>query len=125
IVKILGMRQRGQFFQNFCDVLYRHFYILKLAKDKILYFRSMQQLLRKIAFPISLVYALVVYLRNFLYDVGILTSRSCATPTICVGNLSVGGTGKTPMTEYLIRVLEGHRTAVLSRGYKRKSKGFL
>lgn len=85
----------------------------------------MQQLLRKIAFPISLVYALVVYLRNFLYDVGILTSRSCATPTICVGNLSVGGTGKTPMTEYLIRVLEGHRTAVLSRGYKRKSKGFL
>ncbi|KAB5486547.1 MULTISPECIES: tetraacyldisaccharide 4'-kinase [Flagellimonas] len=85
----------------------------------------MQQLLRKIAFPFSLVYALVVYLRNFLYDVGIFTSRSYGTPTICVGNLSVGGTGKTPMTEYLIRMLHDHRVAVLSRGYKRKSKGFL
>ena len=85
----------------------------------------MQQLLRKIAFPFSLVYALVVYLRNFLYDVGIFTSRSYGTPTICVGNLSVGGTGKTPMTEYLVRALHYHRVAVLSRGYKRKTKGFL
>lgn len=85
----------------------------------------MQQLLRKIAFPFSLIYALVVHVRNFLYDVGIFTSASYRTPTICVGNLSVGGTGKTPMTEYLIRMLHGHRTAVLSRGYKRKSKGFL
>lgn len=95
------------------------------AKDKILYFRCMQQLLRKIAFPFSLIYALVVHTRNLLYDVGIFTSTSYRTPTICVGNLSVGGTGKTPMTEYLLRMLHGHRMAILSRGYKRKSKGFL
>lgn len=84
----------------------------------------MLQLLRKIAFPISLIYALVVYVRNFLFDMGVFTSRSYKTPTICVGNLSVGGTGKTPMTEYLLRLLKGHKVAVLSRGYKRKSKGF-
>jgi len=84
----------------------------------------MLQLLRKIAFPISLIYALVVYIRNFLFDVGVFSSKSFKTPTICVGNLSVGGTGKTPMTEYLLRILENRKTAVLSRGYKRKSTGF-
>jgi len=84
----------------------------------------MLQLLRKIAFPISLIYALVVYVRNFLFDVGVFSSKSYKTPTICVGNLSVGGTGKTPMTEYLLRILSNRKTAVLSRGYKRKSKGF-
>ncbi|MEC3965942.1 tetraacyldisaccharide 4'-kinase [Flagellimonas halotolerans] len=84
----------------------------------------MLQLLRKIAFPISLVYALVVYVRNFLFDAGIFSSKSYKTPTICVGNLSVGGTGKTPMTEYLLRILTNRKTAVLSRGYKRRSKGF-
>ncbi len=85
----------------------------------------MLQLLRKIAFPFSLIYALVVVIRNFFYDKGFFSSISYKTPTICVGNLSVGGTGKTPMVEYLIRLLKGHKTAVLSRGYKRKSKGFL
>ena len=84
----------------------------------------MLQLLRKIAFPISLIYALVVHVRNFLFDAGIFSSKSYETPTICVGNLSVGGTGKTPMTEYLLRILNNRKTAVLSRGYKRKSKGF-
>ncbi len=84
----------------------------------------MLQLLRKIAFPISLVYALVVYVRNFLFDVGFFSSKSYKTPIICVGNLSVGGTGKTPMTEYLLRILGDRNTAVLSRGYKRKSEGF-
>lgn len=63
-------------------------------------------------------------MRNFLFDVGIFSSKSYKTPTICVGNLSVGGTGKTPMTEYLLRILTHRKTAVLSRGYKRKSKGF-
>lgn len=84
----------------------------------------MLQLLRKIAFPISLLYALVVYVRNFLFDVGVFSSKLYKTPTICVGNLSVGGTGKTPMTEYLLRILGDRNTAVLSRGYKRKSEGF-
>ncbi|WP_067030515.1 tetraacyldisaccharide 4'-kinase [Allomuricauda sp. CP2A] len=85
----------------------------------------MLQLLRKIAFPFSLVYALVVHIRNFFYNTGVMKSKSYQTPTVCVGNLSVGGTGKTPMIEYLVRLLKGHKIAVLSRGYKRKSKGFL
>ncbi|MBO0322593.1 tetraacyldisaccharide 4'-kinase [Muricauda sp. CAU 1633] len=85
----------------------------------------MLQLFRKIAFPFSLVYALVVHLRNLLYNVGIFKSISYKTPTLCVGNLSVGGTGKTPMIEFLIRLLDNHKVAVLSRGYKRKSEGFL
>jgi len=84
------------------------------------------QLLRKIVFPISLVYALVVFLRNYFFDIGILKERSYPTKTICVGNLSVGGTGKTPMVEYLISTLaKNHKVAVLSRGYKRRSGGFI
>ncbi|MEM9000924.1 MAG: tetraacyldisaccharide 4'-kinase [Bacteroidota bacterium] len=86
----------------------------------------MMQLLRKIAFPFSLVYALIIHIRNFLYDKDIFRSLSYATPTICVGNLSVGGTGKTPMVEYLISILqEDFRVAILSRGYQRKSSGFV
>lgn len=84
----------------------------------------MLQLLRKIAFPFSLIYALVVHLRNILFDIGFFSSKTYSTPSVCIGNLSVGGTGKTPMIEYLVRMLKGHRVAVLSRGYKRKSKGF-
>ncbi|MBU3027349.1 tetraacyldisaccharide 4'-kinase [Zobellia galactanivorans] len=84
------------------------------------------QLLRKILFPVSLVYALVVYLRNFLYDQGIFSSKRFETPTICVGNLSAGGTGKTPMVELLVALLKDrYKVAVLSRGYRRKSKGFV
>lgn len=84
------------------------------------------QLLRKLLFPISLVYGLVVYMRNRLYDLSIFKSTVFVTKTICVGNLSVGGTGKTPMTELLIRTLHpNNKVAVLSRGYKRQSKGFV
>lgn len=83
-------------------------------------------LLRKILFPVSLVYGLVVYLRNRLYDWEIFSSKSYKTPILCVGNLSVGGTGKTPMVELLISELQDkYKVAVLSRGYKRKSKGFV
>ncbi|WP_047244649.1 tetraacyldisaccharide 4'-kinase [Maribacter thermophilus] len=84
------------------------------------------QLLRKLLFPFSLVYALVVYIRNFLYDIGVFKSERYDTPTVCIGNLSVGGTGKTPMTELVIDILrDTSKLAVLSRGYKRKSKGFV
>nr|WP_299000751.1 tetraacyldisaccharide 4'-kinase [uncultured Allomuricauda sp.] len=96
-----------------------------MAKDKILYFRSMWRVLRIIAFPVSLIYALVVYLRNRCYDWRWFSSKKYDVPTICIGNLSVGGTGKTPMIEYLIRLLSQKKLAVLSRGYKRKSKGFV
>lgn len=84
------------------------------------------QVLRKLLFPISLVYALVVFLRNRLYDFGIFSAVSFDTKTICVGNLSVGGTGKTPMVELLVRMMaDNYRIAILSRGYRRKSNGFL
>ena len=83
------------------------------------------QLLRKLLFPISLVYGSVVFFRNLFYDLGVFKSETFETPTICVGNLSVGGTGKTPMIELLVRLLcDTNHIAVLSRGYKRKSKGF-
>ena len=82
--------------------------------------------LRKIAFPFSILYGLITSLRNYLYDVGLLKSTHFKTPTIVVGNLSVGGTGKTPQIEYLIDLLNSdYKVAVLSRGYKRKSNGFL
>lgn len=83
------------------------------------------KLLRKILFPFALLYDGITRLRNFLYDKQLLKSTSFPIPVICVGNLNVGGTGKTPMIEYLIRLLkDDHRLAVLSRGYKRKTSGF-
>ncbi len=83
------------------------------------------QLLRKLAFPLSLLYALGVFLRNRFYDFGWLSSREFTTPVVCVGNLSLGGTGKTPMTEWLIKRLSpSKKLAVLSRGYRRKTRGF-
>lgn len=82
--------------------------------------------LRKILFPIALVYWLVTFVRNWLYDIGFYKSKSYDLPIIAIGNLSAGGTGKTPHTEYLIRLLKNkYKVAVLSRGYKRTSKGFI
>src|SRR5690625_6302372 len=76
-------------------------------------------------FPFSLLYGFVVSLRNKFFDWQLISSQSYDFPVICVGNLSVGGTGKTPMIEYLIRLLkEDFKLATLSRGYKRKTKGF-
>ncbi len=76
--------------------------------------------------PLSFLYGLGVRLRNWLFDKGFLRSKSFPLPVIGIGNITVGGTGKTPHTEYLVRLLSEHRkVAVLSRGYKRKSKGFL
>lgn len=83
-------------------------------------------LLRKILFPFAILYGFITSIRNFLFDKGILASYSFELPIIVVGNLSVGGTGKTPQIEYLIRLLsERYTIATLSRGYKRKSKGFV
>lgn len=77
-------------------------------------------------YPIAALYGVGVNLRNLLFDWGILRERSFDVPVICIGNITVGGTGKTPHTEYLIRLLKKHfQVAVLSRGYKRKSRGFL
>jgi tetraacyldisaccharide 4'-kinase len=82
--------------------------------------------LRWLLFPFSLLYGLVVNSRNWLYDAGLLKSRSFNLPVIAVGNLEVGGAGKSPMTEYLIRLLKDHyKIATLSRGYGRKTKGYL
>jgi len=85
----------------------------------------MMKILRYILCPIVPIYYLVTWFRNKLYDLGIKKSMSYNFPVICVGNLSVGGTGKTPMIEYLIHLLkEDYKVATLSRGYKRKTRGF-
>ncbi len=76
--------------------------------------------------PLSWLYGLGVRLRNQLFELGILKSRSFDIPVISVGNITVGGSGKTPHVEYLIRLLKDKtKVAVLSRGYKRKSKGYV
>lgn len=77
-------------------------------------------------YPLAVLYGLGVKLRNSFYDKGFLSSYSYPIPVICVGNLAVGGTGKTPMVEYLLRTFSHrYRVAVVSRGYKRKSKGMI
>lgn len=81
--------------------------------------------LRILLFPVSLVYGLAVCIRNYLFDRNILKSSSFNLPIVCVGNLSAGGTGKSPLVEFLIRLLKNRwQVAVLSRGYKRKTKGY-
>ena len=78
-------------------------------------------------YPVSWIYGMGVRLRNKLFDWGYYRSKSFDVPVVCVGNLAVGGTGKTPHTEYLIKLLQqtGTNVAMLSRGYKRKSKGYV
>lgn len=80
---------------------------------------------RILLLPFALLFGLVVVIRNWLYDQNILKSASFGLPLIGVGNLSVGGTGKSPMVELLLRHLKDHhKVATLSRGYKRKTKGY-
>lgn len=83
--------------------------------------------IRRLLLPFSLVFGALVWIKNFLYDRGILASTAFQFPVLVVGNLSTGGSGKTPMVEYLIRLYRknGFEPVVLSRGYGRKSKGFL
>ena len=82
-------------------------------------------ILRYFLFPLSIIYGFITFLRNKLYDWGIFKATKFDLPIICVGNLAIGGAGKTPTTEYLVRLLAGYKIAILSRGYGRKTKGFL
>ncbi|HEX6916346.1 MAG TPA: tetraacyldisaccharide 4'-kinase [Chitinophagaceae bacterium] len=81
---------------------------------------------RVLLLPFALLYGLVIIIRNFLYDKGYLKSARFNFPLVCVGNLAVGGTGKSPMVEYLVNLLHKEfRVGTLSRGYKRKTKGYV
>jgi tetraacyldisaccharide 4'-kinase len=80
---------------------------------------------RILLFPLSLFYALIIRIRNWCFDKNIFSSTAFNLPVICVGNLAAGGTGKSPMVEFLIRALKDRfEIAVLSRGYKRKTRGY-
>src|SRR4028119_2499906 len=80
---------------------------------------------RLLLLPFAFLYGLVISIRNWLYDKNVFRSASFGLPLVCVGNLSVGGTGKSPMVEYLVRLLQQEfAVATLSRGYKRKTKGY-
>ena len=85
------------------------------------------KLIKKILFwKLSIQFSLVTSIRNFIYNIGVIKSRQFNLPIISVGNLVLGGSGKTPTIEYLIRLLsKNYKIAVLSRGYGRKSKGFI
>ena len=79
-----------------------------------------------ILLPLSVIYGVVTGARNFLFHIGVLKSQTFRVPVICVGNITVGGTGKTPHTELIISELKKKfRVACLSRGYKRKTRGFI
>lgn len=83
-------------------------------------------LVRFLLWPFSVLYGLIISLRNLLYQLGIFNRTSFDVPIICVGNLSVGGTGKTPHVEWIIRQLQStYRLALLSRGYRRKTNGYI
>lgn len=82
--------------------------------------------LRKLLYPLSVLYGGITKVRNTLYDKQLLKSEKFDIPTILVGNLRVGGTGKTPQVIYLINLLkDSYRVAILSRGYKRQTTGFI
>ncbi len=84
----------------------------------------MHEIIRILVYPISLLYGIGVWVRNLLYDKGLFLSYTAPVPTIVIGNLTVGGTGKTPHAEYLIKLLRGsNNVAYLSRGYGRRTTG--
>ncbi|MBB5636052.1 tetraacyldisaccharide 4'-kinase [Pedobacter cryoconitis] len=80
---------------------------------------------RLLLLPFSVIYGIVIIFRNKLYDLGFFKSTKFDIPVICVGNLVVGGSGKSPVTEYLVHLLADYKIAILSRGYGRDTKGFL
>ncbi|MBB5647959.1 tetraacyldisaccharide 4'-kinase [Pedobacter cryoconitis] len=81
--------------------------------------------IRLLLLPFSVLYGIVVIFRNKLYDWGLFKSTRFDIPVICVGNLVVGGSGKSPVTEYLVHLMAGYKIAILSRGYGRETKGFI
>jgi len=82
--------------------------------------------IRVILLPIAFLFGIVTKTRNLLFDIGILKSKKYKTKSISVGNITVGGTGKSPHIEYLIRLLyKNHKIAILSRGYQRNTKGYV
>jgi len=95
-----------------------------MSQRNVLYYAF--SAVRIFLYPIALLYGAVLWLRNRLYDTGFFSSIEFSVPVITVGNLSVGGTGKTPHVEYLVRLLEyEYRVATMSRGYKRHTQGFI
>lgn len=83
------------------------------------------KIFRKMLIPFSLLYGFITWSRNLFYNTGVLKSKSYDFPVICVGNLNAGGTGKSPMIEYLLNLLlPEFKVATLSRGYKRNTKGY-
>ncbi|MDR3253039.1 MAG: tetraacyldisaccharide 4'-kinase, partial [Tannerella sp.] len=88
-------------------------------------YRKNKVFVRCLLMPFALIYGFVTGLRNMLFDIRVLPSVKFPIPVICVGNIAVGGTGKTPITEYLVALLQKqYRVATLSRGYKRQTHGF-
>jgi tetraacyldisaccharide 4'-kinase len=84
------------------------------------------QILKWVLLPLTIIYGLVIAIRNLLYNKGVFKRTEFDFPIICIGNLSVGGTGKTPHIEWLIQSLQlEYRLAVLSRGYGRRTTGYL
>ena len=82
-------------------------------------------LFRYFLFPFSFLYYIITIIRNLFFDWGIITSQKLQEPSICIGNLSVGGSGKTPMTIYLTNLLKNDfQVQILSRGYGRKTAGY-
>jgi len=95
-----------------------------MSQRNVLYY--IFSVVRIFLYPFALIYGAVVWLRNRLYDTGFFSSIEFSVPVITVGNLSVGGTGKTPHVEYLIRLLQyQYKVATMSRGYKRHTQGFI
>jgi tetraacyldisaccharide 4'-kinase len=95
-----------------------------MQQNSLLYYAVM--LLRWALYPLALIYGAIVWLRNRLYDAKFFSSIKFSLPVISVGNLSTGGTGKTPHIEYLIELFQyRYQVATMSRGYKRYSKGFV
>lgn len=81
---------------------------------------------RLVLLPVSKIYGLATFVRNKMFDFGILRQREFDVPVVVVGNIAAGGTGKTPHVEYLIDTLRhNYHIGVLSRGYKRRTKGFV